>query len=275
MGELQRPHQDAVRVRGHARGERRERPVPDLPRGSRQGRPHRVAGQDGTVARECRGRHHRDPRGSRNRLQLLLPQLRAGRAVRGLPGGQTAAEHHGERRHGLRAVREPLDGRDRRGPRAERHELLPHQRVAGHPRRGGHVGRRAIVRDRRVRQCRDGAAGEPARARGRRQRQAVHLHEGPRERHARGGRGQRRDRALRLRQGAGEHRRRRQPHRRLRAQTDLRGRERREELGRRRRCPRPMGQAGRQGRQDPRLRRRRVRGLRGRARAALAHQGGS
>ena len=273
LGGVQGTHQDAVRVRGYARGQRRERPEHHNAGAPGQGRPPGVARPQGPLAREHRGRRGGGARKRGHPLHVLLPDLGANRAPGRLPGGQAPLRRERLRRAGLGAVLLALAGRNRGRPRAGRHELLPHQRMGGHPRRGGRLGRRAVVRDTGERHQGDLPPRVHGQAGRRGQRQAFHLRQGPRERQAQRGRGQRVHRPVRLRQVPADHRRRRQPDGRLRPKADVRRRERRAELGGQRRRAGPLGTARRQGRQGARVRRRGVLRLRGRRRAEEAHRG--
>ena len=273
LGGVQGTHQDAVRVRGHARGQRRERPEHHNAGAPGQGRPPGVARPQGPLAREHRGRRGGGARKRGHPLHVLLPDLGANRAPGRLPGGQAPLRRERLRRAGLGAVLLALAGRNRGRPRAGRHELLPHQRTRGHPRRGRHLGRRAVVRNPGERHQGDRTPRVHGQAGRRGQRQAFHLRQGPRERQAQRGRGQRVYRPVRLRQVPADRRRGRQPDGRLRSQADLRRRERRAELGGVGRRAGALGTARRQGRQGARVRRRGVLRLRGRRRAEEAHRG--
>ena len=273
MGDVQGAHQDAVRVQRHQGGQRRERAQHQHAGAAGQGRPPGVARPQGPLAREHRGRRGGGARERGHPLHVLLPHLRAGRAPGRLPGGQAPLRRERLRRAGLGAVLLALAGRHRRRPRAGGRELLPHQRMGGHPRRGRHLGRRAVVRNPGERHQGDLPPRVHGQAGRRGQRQSFHLRQGPRERPPQRGRGQRVHRPVWLRQIPADHRRRRQPDGRLRPKADVRRRERRAELGGQRRRAVPLGTARRQGRQGARVRRRGVPRLRGRGRAEEAHRG--
>lgn len=274
LGGVQGTHQDAVRVRGHARGQRRERPEHHNAGAPRQGRPPGVARPQGPLAREHRGRRGGGARKRGHPLHVLLPDLGANRAPGRLPGGQAPLRRERLRRAGLGAVLLALAGRNRGRPRAgpARTSTTP-THGAGHPRRGRHLGRRAVVRNPGERHQGDRTPRVHGQAGRRGQRQAFHLRQGPRERQAQRGRGQRVHRPVRLRQVPADRRRGRQPDGRLRPQADLRRRERRAELGGVGRRAGALGTARRQGRQGARVRRRGVLRLRGRRRAEEAHRG--
>ena len=251
MGDVQGAHQDAVRVQGHARGQRRERLEHHHAGAPGQGRPPGMARPQGPLAREHRGRRGGGTRERGHPLHVLLPHLRAGRAAGRLSGGQAPLRRERIHRAGLGAVHLALAGRHRRRPRAGGPELLPHQRMGGHPRRGGRLGRRAVVRDTGERHQGDLAPRLHGQAGRRGQRQAFHLRQGPRERPPKRGRGQRVHRPVRLRQIPADHRRRRQPDGRLRPKADVRRRERRAELGGQRRRAGPLGTPRRTARTRP------------------------